>query len=251
MLCYISILLIIAARIILATDVLPEKLDKNTQFHKWENWAEKIADHAEGRPVLFINKYQMPSKYTFYTGDFATTLNTIFYHRTQYDLWNYEDSLQGKEVLLTKTKTPTDTVYTKGTKDVHYEAIDNFRSYFNSVKIKVTPKEMKAKTTDSLDVTLNIINTSNRELNFQQNPELPYHLAYYIFSNGKLIDGFNKLQSVELTNIPKNDTIKTTVTLPPVKKPGTFTLHFCVETKKLPAANNGGKLKLKINKNDS
>jgi len=250
-LCYISIPLIIAARIILATDVLPEKLDENTQFHKWENWAEKIADHAEGRPVLFINKYQMPSKYTFYTGDFATTLNTIFYHRTQYDLWNYEESLQGKEVLLTKTKTPTDTVHTKGTKDVHYEVIDNFRSYFNSVEIEVTPKELKAKPTDSIHAALEIINTSNRDLHFQQNPELPYHLAYYIFSGGKLVNGFNKLPAVKLTSISKNDTMKNRVTLPPVRKTGTFNIHFCVETKKLPAANNGGKLKLKIKKTDS
>ena len=242
---FISIGLILTARIFLASNKLAEKAGIQSQFHHWEKWADKIAEKAAGRPVIFINKYQYPSKYTFYSGEFSTALSSIYYHKTQFDLWNFEDSLQGKEVLLTKTSNPTDTIYTRAQKEIRYEVIDNFQSFFNSVTINVNPTEMEIAASDSIDVMLNIINNKNEPLSFDQNPDMPSHLCYSIFSRGKAVDVCKKID-FHLPELGASDTIKTRATLSPVGKTGNFQLLFSIHTSKLLPAKNGGSIDLEI-----
>jgi hypothetical protein len=54
---------------------------------------------AGDRPVVFTNSYQHPSVYTFYTGKFSHSLDNLNYRKTQYDLWDFEEKIHGKEVL--------------------------------------------------------------------------------------------------------------------------------------------------------
>ena len=61
--------------------------------------AEEIEKIAGDRPVIFTNSYQDASEYSFYTGKFAHTLNNKDYRKNQYDLWDFEERVHGKEVL--------------------------------------------------------------------------------------------------------------------------------------------------------
>jgi hypothetical protein len=79
-------------------DFLPISFFKN-EFHKKIQWSKDISDLAGDRPVVFTNSYQRPAVYTFYTGKFAHTLDNLSYRKTQYDLWDFEEKLHGKEVL--------------------------------------------------------------------------------------------------------------------------------------------------------
>ena len=81
-----------------AIDFLPVSFLKN-EFHNKKQWANDISLLAGNRPVVFTNSYQHPSVYTFYTGKFAHTLDNLKYRKTQYDLWNFEEQVHGKEVL--------------------------------------------------------------------------------------------------------------------------------------------------------
>ncbi|MCZ5415418.1 hypothetical protein O5553_28675, partial [Escherichia coli] len=49
-----------------------------------------------GRCPLFVDSYQRASKYWFYTGTPAFSLNTVNYRRNNFNFWKMEDSLQGK-----------------------------------------------------------------------------------------------------------------------------------------------------------
>jgi hypothetical protein len=90
--------LFLFARLACMVDFLPVSFFKN-EFHKKKQWARDISILAGDRPVVFTNSYQRPSVYTFYTGKFAYTLDNKDYRKTQYDLWDFEEKVHGKEVL--------------------------------------------------------------------------------------------------------------------------------------------------------
>jgi hypothetical protein len=79
-------------------DFLPVSFLKD-EYHNNKKWANEISLLAGPRPVVFTNSYQHPSVYTFYTGKFAHSLDNLNYRKTQYDLWNFEEQLHGKEIL--------------------------------------------------------------------------------------------------------------------------------------------------------
>jgi hypothetical protein len=79
-------------------DFLPVSFFKN-EFHKKKQWSRDISLLAGDRPVVFTNSYQRASVYTFYTGKFAHTLDNLSYRKTQFDLWDFEERVHGKEVL--------------------------------------------------------------------------------------------------------------------------------------------------------
>jgi hypothetical protein len=90
--------LFMIARLACTVDFLPVSFFKN-EFHKKIQWSEDISILAGSRPVVFTNSYQRPAVYTFYTGKFAHTLDNWVYRKTQYDLWDFEEKVHGKEIL--------------------------------------------------------------------------------------------------------------------------------------------------------
>jgi hypothetical protein len=91
-------------------DYLP---GKNKKFHVKKEWYTYLASIAGDTPVVFRNSYQRPSVYSFYTGKQATSINGIYYRKTQYDIWPFEEELFGKEVILvTNVNDPQSVRYT-------------------------------------------------------------------------------------------------------------------------------------------
>lgn len=89
---------LLLARAGAAIDFLPLQILK-TEFHNKKQWVTDISSLAGNRPVVFTNSYQRASVYTFYTGKPAHTLDNLNYRKTQYDIWNFEEQMHGKEVL--------------------------------------------------------------------------------------------------------------------------------------------------------
>jgi hypothetical protein len=90
--------LLLFVRLASAWDFLPSTILKK-EFHNKKQWVKDIDNLAENKPVVFTNSYQRAAVYTFYTGNFAYTLDNLNYRKTQYDLWNFEEQLHGKDVL--------------------------------------------------------------------------------------------------------------------------------------------------------
>lgn len=95
-----SLALILAARIYLALDIVPAKWLKKDEFHKTREWAQTIRDSAHGLPVVFLDSYQKPSQYWFWTGDTSFGLNTLRYRRNNYNFWPLEERYQGRRVFV-------------------------------------------------------------------------------------------------------------------------------------------------------
>jgi hypothetical protein len=82
---------------------LIEKLPKD-EFHYSKSWTSAIKEKSNGLPVVFTNSYQRASKYWFYTGDTAFSLNTHLYRRSNYNFWPLELQLQQKPVFIVGSK---------------------------------------------------------------------------------------------------------------------------------------------------
>lgn len=91
-----SLLLILVARIFLMVDVLPIR----TEWHGDKERVNNLQKIAQGRPVVFSEGFQMPSKYRFYAQQEAHCMGTLSYRNTQYDIWDFDEGYRGKPVLI-------------------------------------------------------------------------------------------------------------------------------------------------------
>lgn len=94
-----SLILVLVVRVYMMWDFLPG-VRIRPELHHNRDWTAVVKEQAAGRPVVFLNSYQQPSKYMFYQGDMSFSLNTIRSRRSQYNFWPMEEKLWGKEIWL-------------------------------------------------------------------------------------------------------------------------------------------------------
>jgi hypothetical protein len=95
-----SFLLIMVVRFYMMLDINPSPLMPKDEFHKNAEWAEVIRKKADGRAIVFVNTYQRPSQYMFYTKEKAYGLNNIFYRRNNFNFWPIEADVFGMPALV-------------------------------------------------------------------------------------------------------------------------------------------------------
>jgi len=178
---YISIPIIIAARIVL---ILPLNID--SEFHTEKKpYYQTIANFVGDTNVIFLNSFSKPSKYTFYTGKEAFTTRTVHYHKTQYDFLNIADKYNHKPAYLIYSsnnkkaphvdlKTDSNLVY-KFIKDFH--VITNLNIKVNY--IKTIPNDT------ALQINITIHNPYNYDIIFNDSIK-PYRLSIVKYINKKM-----------------------------------------------------------------
>ncbi len=96
----LTLFLVLLMRIYMMIDVERMRKIGKDEFHRNTEWTAIISQKARGRPVVFVDSYQRPSKYWFYQQDPALGLNTPDYRRNNYDFWPIEESYIGKPVFV-------------------------------------------------------------------------------------------------------------------------------------------------------
>lgn len=136
-----NILLVIIVRLILVVPVSAlHKINVVAYYFNNRKWAEQIKKKAGDLPVIFLNSFQMPSRYNYYTRSTkGFAYNSRYYRRNQYDIWPLEDSLQNKTAYLIREQSTgggsEDKIITD--KGVFYgEKLDHVRMY---QKLSVEP----------------------------------------------------------------------------------------------------------------
>ncbi|RYY21841.1 MAG: hypothetical protein EOO04_17340 [Chitinophagaceae bacterium] len=96
----LSLTLVLVFRIYLVMDIKGPSWIKKDEFHKNDDWAAGVTSHSRGLPLVAIGSYQQASKYWFYSGIPAYSLNTPNYRRNNFNYWPISDSLLGKTVYV-------------------------------------------------------------------------------------------------------------------------------------------------------
>jgi hypothetical protein len=220
----VSLLLITSVRIYLMSDNKPIKAINTNEFDQNKKWANQIKKFSGELPVVFINSYQKASKYWFYSGVKAFSLNTPIYRRNNYNFWPVEKSLQGKSVYAISTSDPgffTDSIVTTA-EILRGKRVVSFFSY-SGIQLKLDGKLRF----DGQNVTANITIIDGAQKEWIENLKESGRPGLQIFQKNQLIKSYD-LFVLQSDNIQKSITLKTSATaLPP---PGTYLARLSISS---------------------
>ena len=242
---FIPIMLIfITTRIILIDPTLIKDTAPGRDFYGSKEWAGEIKEFAGDRKVVFVNSFQKPSKYSFYTGgDFSHVLNSIHYRKNQFDIWQGEDTIQGEDILLVGAYRIFDTLMTsKGPYRVR--EIDNFHSYYD-IKIHHSIKEINASPSDSITIGLNIENNRVDTLRFvSSDTSIPVRLQV-LFNNRKKFLKYQELNILDDT-IPPGDSLYKKISFKTPEEEGSYSCYISITNDRLLPPFNSRPIKFHI-----
>jgi hypothetical protein len=160
------LVIIFLFRIQLMFPLLPVNHVNVDYYNGRREWAEDISSVADGSPVLFEDQFRESSLYSFYSGQMGVALFSGENRKSQYELWNYEDSLQSKSVLYV-SKNPfaaSTSLKTRMGKKLYYYKFPCFLSFYK-IPIKTDFHDSRNGLGDA-DITLIINNPRNKTLHF-------------------------------------------------------------------------------------
>ena len=230
----VSVSVIFFIRIAFMIDFLPVKFLKK-QYHETKKWAQEIEKIAGNKPVVFTNSYQNASKYTFYTKRFSHTLNNLSYRKNQYDIWDFEEQIHGKEVLYVPhyltdyykeklIKYPTsygDTIYARDFMD--FQSLQKECIILNNDEYRFSKK-------DPCLIQLQIYNPYPFPINLKH-PEFPVNFQVSFFKKGILqyTEGLEFSETIKILNV--GDTIKVNGSFKVTDiTPGRYKMAICSES---------------------
>ncbi|QEC56977.1 ArnT family glycosyltransferase [Flavisolibacter ginsenosidimutans] len=230
------VVLFFVARILLMLPLIPNMHVGEDYYHGRKTWAEEVKSLADNRPVFMPDNLREASLYSFYSGGQGVTLYTRPGKKSQYELWGYEDSLQGKDVLFL-SKYP----YTGGmktsllNKDFYYGVVSSFQSYYNGIAVTAS---VDAVTADTLKATVNLFNQTSRMIAFQKNDSAGYTgIAYSIEQARNVLKADAALPLKAADNLAPGATITKTIRIPIQDVPqGDYEIYFGIRSGVLPDA---------------
>jgi len=95
-----TLILVLLGRIIMMADLPPAWWIFKDEFHENKNFVKHVKERVKDKPAVFLDTYQKPSKYWFYSGDTAFALNTTTYRRNNYNFWPIEENYIGRAAYV-------------------------------------------------------------------------------------------------------------------------------------------------------
>jgi len=229
----VTLLLVLVVRVYMVWDFLPG-VEIRPEIHHNREWTSQVAARAQGRPVVFVNSYQRPSKYMFYTGQLSYSLNSRYSRRSQYNFWDTETALWGKPVMVVfdpGTGIPvTDSLKTvHGTWDYYLQS--DYYSY-SLIQLKPALKTIRAKRGEHVNVILQPINDYHQPIRLDRTNE-PV-LGYGFTSKDEHLAPVKSTMTLERAVLRR--LINLEVIMP--DQPGKYQLKFSVFAGDLPPTHN-------------
>ncbi|RYY72108.1 MAG: hypothetical protein EOO13_00635 [Chitinophagaceae bacterium] len=228
------IILFFVARILLMFPIIPSMHVGEDYYHGRKEWAKEISSVANGKPVFMTNNLREASLYSFYSGKQGVTLYTRQEKKSQYELWDYEDSLQGKEVMFVAKNTFNGSTPLANNLQQHlyYTFLPFFTSYYHNVSIKA----IITRHTDSIEANLEIINHRTTPLLFSKGLNGETTTLIFSIEKGKTIVRADILEHLTETVPPSGSTKKKIRFRMNDLPPGDYHLNFGIRNGILPDA---------------
>lgn len=225
-LAWVSLGIFLLARILL---ILPQEWLPFSKPFNAKPWVEELENIANGRPVVFENSYRDPSHYQFYAGKEATTFTNVHYRPNQYDIWQNDTLLQGKEVLLVSKdgwNWPASKAFTPQKKRLRTLVVEDFEV---AKFLEFTNKAELPKTIQSgQQIPLELYARNRENFTVKLNRSLPLDVyIIYQSSNEKWI--WTKLETLSKTSIAPGEPqllFKGNITVPEGLEKTEQLIHF-------------------------
>jgi len=167
--------LILIGRLFLAIQIFQVNTLHVDYYHGRKLWAEDIMAIAGTKPVVFETGYgalREAPLYSFYSEGTGIAFYPGGWKKSQYQVWNYEDSIQSEDIILIKSSQfdGSREIRTRMGKSIHYKEIDNFTS-LNNIRIVYDIKDVFYKK-DSVIIPIQIINHRHDSLRYANNQRI-------------------------------------------------------------------------------
>ncbi|MDR1699048.1 MAG: glycosyltransferase family 39 protein [Prevotellaceae bacterium] len=218
--------LLLVARVLLVCCELP-----GLDFYGQKEWAQKWQNKIGEEPAAFINSYQKPSVYRFYTGKPAFALDNVNYRQNQYDLWQFENDYFGQSAAIVLGS------------DIHF--VKNLITV-QRVKIDYTLPKRKFHKGEIVTVPISIFNPYNHPILFN-NREFPIEINV-VFAQRRNCTIVNTISQPELLRINPIDTENTIIRFEIIEdlKAGDYQLGISLRAGIIPEAFNSRFEKIEI-----
>jgi len=239
----VTLSLVVFARIVMIADLLPFKVIKD-RYHAWKEWPRQMKEKTEGLPIVFSNSYQRASKYWFYSGQPAYSLNSYREKKNNYNFWPIEDSLLGKKVYyLDKYDLYrfNDSLKT-GIGWIGYKYDSSFIS-FAKVKIDVSQKKVNIREGDEFTLDCSFAIPGYYSNFIRKSANLHDTIRIGVYQSGKWKKDIYTILSLKEMVERK----KVTVIINPGLVKGNYFLRFAINSGYRNATHNSDKIKLIVN----
>lgn len=172
---YPSIVLIMLARIVLAGDLFEDKLPPKSNFRNTEAWANELDSVAGGVPVLFTNKYQNLSIYSYAKDSWMPGAPNVNSRFSQVDLHRIDSLYDGQKVFALSFGNQVE--WESKNKLKHRGSfIDNYYSYTGVIVEDVT----LIQTDTTVALAFNLINNTSKKRLFDKDSQQRLKLDYSV-----------------------------------------------------------------------
>ncbi len=230
------VVLFFAARILLAVPFITNMHVGEDYYHGRKAWANEIKTLAGSKPVFMPDDLREASLYSFYSGQQGVALYARPEKKSQYEVWGYEDSLQGKNVLfLTKYAHEGSTKISLLDRDFYYSTVSQFQSYYNGLVLTSSAINVS---TDSIKTILTLTNKSNQSVSFEPAESGRYiGLVYSIEQNRNVRKADAIFPLTTADGLAPGASVKKAVAIPVVDLPkGEYDVYFGIRSGVLPDA---------------
>ena len=222
------------ARILLAVPLIADMHVGEDYYHGRKAWADEIKKLADGRPVFMPDNLREASLYSFYSGRQGVTLYGRPEKKSQYDLWGYEDSLQGRDVLfLTKYPHAGSTKRSLLDKDFYYSVVPQFQSFYNGLAIVASVRSVSK---DSINATVTLTNVSGRSISFRPAEAGRYIGLFYSVEQDRTVRKADAVYPLSVADdLAPGAWVAKNVTVPVADLPeGDYRIYFGIRSGMLP-----------------
>jgi hypothetical protein len=229
------VVLFFVARLFLMVPFISTMHVGEDYYHGRKQWAKDITAVAGDHPVFMPNNLRESSLYSFYSDQQGVTLYTRPEKKSQYELWGYEDSLQGKDVFIVmKNPFPGSTPVTNYLQqNLHGALLPSFSSYYQGVTLRAT---IDQHLHDTVAATVTISNHRTTTLAFANGLNGETTTLVYAIEKDKRPVKIELLEHLSFRLFP-SDSITRKVKIPLSGIPqGNYLLYFGIRNGVLPDA---------------
>jgi hypothetical protein len=131
----------------------------------WAEWAEAIKQRAGDRSVVFVSSYQLPSQYTFYSGEQGHQFNALNNDGSQFTLWNLDDDISGKPYTFAIPYGDNDSkaLRVEGFPPIYIWDVEDYHSYRN-LRFEFTESQLQSESGEEIEIHGSIFNGTDNKI---------------------------------------------------------------------------------------
>jgi hypothetical protein len=183
----ITLVIVVAARILMIVDLVPGKAVRG-RFHQYKNWPQELQQKTNGQPLVLSSSYQRASKYWFYSGQPTYSLNEYNKRRNNYNFWPVEDSFLGKPVYIwdaNDSLAVKDSI-TSSLGTIYYSYDSSFHS-FTKVMINAEERNYTISENEPLTIKATVSVPPHYKTYLQQHPQIDFPVKVGVFEKNSLV----------------------------------------------------------------